>query len=119
MRGKAQCERRFSNCAENFLIITNADYYIQFVYHPDVRSLYCEAVSNAFLPNRVKLTEEAEGMLLNIGFTKPIGPASNYTRVFALSGKGTEFEEVSRVAIKVFSDVYCVSQSAELDFGLS
>lgn len=65
---------------QNFLIINlGRDYYIQFAGQKGGDKLHCEAVSNNFLSDEIKLSESQIAALQAMGWENPSYEMSNFT----------------------------------------
>jgi TIR domain/T3SS (YopN, CesT) and YbjN peptide-binding chaperone 3 len=64
---------------ESFLIISSGDYYVQFWREED--SILTEAVSNAFLPEKLRLGESKIDKLQGLGLTPPSKDLENFSRI--------------------------------------
>jgi hypothetical protein len=87
---------------EGFLIAEAGDYYVQFLleHTEDGKELYSEAVSNAYLPERLQLDKESSDLLLSIGFEEPPDENSNYHRTYQIDGNNAELREIANTAVR-------------------
>jgi hypothetical protein len=99
--------------AEGSLIASYGDFYVQFSVQED--HLYCEAVANTDLPTKLRLTEEAEDRLLNLGFQKPTKDGENYSLQYPRTQIATQLRDIAARTVKVFAEVYEVSQNADIE----
>jgi hypothetical protein len=100
---------------KSFLIIESGDYFYQFQYYPSKEVIYCEAVSNEYLPETAALSQCASDELIALGFKPPTEKAGfNYQRVYYIGRGRTQLKELAETAVRVFQDIYKVSQRAEV-----
>ena len=104
---------------DNFLIIeedSEDSVYLQYLAGPDTGTeLYMEAVSNEYLAERRKLTEEKIAILHELGF-KLEPSVKNYYIKYDLSG--FDYEKLALFSLKIFDEVYDSSKDAKFKFEL-
>lgn len=104
-----------SNLEESFLIISpkgNGDVYAQFLPLSQ-EELYCETVSNEFLPEKLQLNSQKISQLKKLGFE--LGEEDvNFHRDFEVDND-TAIEELSKLVLKIFVEIYGVVVT-DLDF---
>jgi hypothetical protein len=105
---------------EAFLVVGAEDYYVQFLLELEDgdKKLYSEAVSNAYLPPRLRLDEEAAERLIDMGFREQPDEDSNFHRTYELDGTDEQLREIVSTSIEVLADVYEVSERVSLDINL-
>jgi hypothetical protein len=104
------------NCeAGSYLVITGGDHYVQFMRED--YGLHCEAVSNAFLPNKLHLSREKIRQLLSLGFKKPDKDFRNYYKTFEVKDSSSPLASIAALVVKVMSEIYEVSRQPKLDIG--
>jgi hypothetical protein len=101
-----------------FLIASVGDYYLQFAPQGDVKILYTEAVSDAFLPEHLQLSKKSADLLVKMGFEEPTDNSSNYHRTYKIGEDGRELNEIASTAIKVLASVYRVSERSDVEIKL-
>jgi hypothetical protein len=101
---------------DSFLIISTRDYYVQFLYIPNEDILLCETISDAYLPETSKLSNESIDQLLAMGFDKPSDDRSNFCRDYTLDKELSILPEISAMVVRVLLEVYRVSQNCKLEF---
>lgn len=101
----------------SFLIISVGDYYVQFWREED--SILTEAVSNAFLPEKLKLNGTKEDKLQSLGLAAPSGELQNFNRADTTSDATQLLPNLAKLAADVMADVYEVSPGSKLDFELT
>ncbi len=99
----------------SFLIISSGDFYVQFLHARASHELVCEAVSDTFLPEKLRLSSEDKSRLLKLEFKEP-NEIPNYHQVFKLGNSNELLPNISALVVKVFSDVYHLSKNSKLDF---
>jgi hypothetical protein len=102
----------------SFLIIAVGDYYVQFLLLPGASMLLCEVISNSYLPETSKLSNEDINNIIGMGFSKPEDDQSNFSRDYTLDKELSFLPEVATLVIKVFSDVYKVSKNSKYEITL-
>ena len=100
-----------------FLVVSAGDVYMQFLAMPGREEIYCEAVSNEFLPGKSRLSDSAVKQLREFGFAEPSG-SPNFARVFVLAGD-KDLTALARLTFLILSDIYGVAPDAELQFNLT
>jgi len=99
--------------ADDFITFSSGDYYIQFAYEGKER-VYCEAVSDCYLPPTSQLSNRAALKLQSLGFAPPEDNESNYDQVFYEANTKKGITRIAKVVIEAFSDAYMVSRNADL-----
>jgi hypothetical protein len=85
----------------HFIIHLNDDYYIQFTGQKGNPDVYCEAVSNLFLEEKVKLTEAKEQQMLDLGWSQDM----NYSKE-AILNTAADFVKLGEWVQKTATEVY-------------
>lgn len=94
----------------NFLIVSVGDVYVQFAASHGDKEVYCEAVSNEFLPHGLQLTEDKVSQLRELGFEEP-GASPNFSRTFDVAEEAG-LRELAQLTRYILSNVYgCAAQS--------
>jgi hypothetical protein len=99
-----------------FLIIENGDFYVQFMHTKAEYDLFCEAVSNTYLPENAQLTQEDSDRLIAMGFTAPSEGFENYFREYFVDKYLSVLPEIALTIVQVFSKVYKVSHTSKFNF---
>jgi len=86
------------------LTIESGRVYGQFTFAPDKNLLYCELVSNQFLPKDVQLSPEKLSLLPARGFQVPAEPG-NFNRTYLLTDRLVAENAVLDV-LSLFTDAY-------------
>jgi hypothetical protein len=101
----------------SFLIVSSGDYYVQFIVEEP--NLYCEAVSNQFIPKRYQLSTAEAAAIVSLGFLAPTGEGQNFSRGYLLSDALRDVRSIAGSAIRVFRDAYHISSDVELEYRLT
>lgn len=91
---------------DSFLIISppnHEEVYIQFLALSE-NELYCEAVSNLFLPEEFQLDEEKIRILNQWGFALT-GESPNFNRKFVIKNE-SNIEDLVNLVYRIFAEVY-------------
>jgi|GEM_PF-260012 len=103
--------------AGNYLVASVGDVYVQFSASRGEQQIYCEAVSNQFLPRNLQLSEDKISQLRGLGFE--IGRDSpNFSRTCYIVDS-QELREIARTALSILSDVYGIPPSSMIQFELN
>jgi len=95
--------------SNNFLIVSSGDFYIQFAAEHGAREVWCEAVSNSYLPAARKLSLEKINELKRRGFA--ISDTENFSRKFPLAGE-EDARKLAGMAVEILERAYgCSSDS--------
>ncbi|MHA1556130.1 MAG: TY-Chap domain-containing protein [Candidatus Heimdallarchaeota archaeon] len=100
---------------DGFLIVAPQNYsdvYVQFTYSSAI--LYCEAVSNEYLPKKKQLTKTKIGLLKQWNFTFDKNESPNFTTTFSTSN----LPDLVNQIIKIFNDVYGVFNTNQFEIEL-
>ncbi len=100
---------------DSFLIVapqSDSDIYVQFTYNST--KLYCEAVSNKFLPKKKQLTETKIGLLRQWNFSLNENESQNFEVTFSSSN----LPDLVNQIIKIFNDVYGVLNTNKFEIEL-
>jgi hypothetical protein len=103
--------------ASAFIVENELPYYVQFWREED--SILTEAVSNAFLPEKLRLGESKIDKLQGLGLTPPSKDLENFSRIDGTSDPTRLLPRLARSVADVMADVYEVSRDAKLDFDLT
>ncbi|MBD3191102.1 MAG: hypothetical protein GF308_10680 [Candidatus Heimdallarchaeota archaeon] len=91
---------------DSFLIVSppnHKDVYIQFLALSE-KELYCEAVSNRFLPEEFHLNDEKVRILNQWGFALT-GDSPNFNRTFIIKNE-SNIDELVNLVFRIFAEVY-------------
>jgi hypothetical protein len=102
---------------DSYLIVEAGDVYVQFTPGREGKGVYCEAVSNEFLPPARQLTEEQIARLEELGFEPPNG-TPNFSRSHAAAGP-EDLRDLARLMLTVLSEVYGCDPRAMVKFNLT
>lgn len=102
---------------DGFLILSIGDVYVQFTIEEDLSILYCETVSNQYLPQKSKLKKDQTDKLLALGLNYPDSGHSNFYMGIYLKNKNCK-EQAALVALSVFFQVHNISEASEISFKL-
>ena len=102
----------------SYLIVAIDEVYFQFLSIGDLqqRWLYCEAVSNEFLPEGQKLEPEQITALTLLGFVETV-ETPNYSCDFNVSDSGV-LADIGRMTLQVFATIYLCPSDSEVDIDL-
>lgn len=96
--------------SSSFLVVEAGPVYIQFAVGRGKKEVYCEAVSNQFLPADLRLSDDQVAQLRRLGFQEP-GASPNFSRTFSLAEEA-EIHELAHLTCQILSSIYnCHSQS--------
>jgi hypothetical protein len=91
---------------ENFAIFNlSKDYYIQISAVKDDTEVYCEAISNNYLPKENQLTMPQINQLKSLNWEEPASPQDNYSNNFPINS-ASEKTELANYLIKTAATVY-------------
>lgn len=90
-----------------FLIVQIGDYYVQFRDADEPGILDFEAVSNEYLPEPSRLSEDQTQHILSLGFNLD-HPAGNFYQQIAATE--TDCFKAAETSVEVFYDVYLSSE---------
>lgn len=91
---------------ENFAVISlSKDYYVQLSAEKGDSEIYCEAVSNNYLPEGQQLSEAQIQELTRLNWHPPTSPQENYSNKFTVNSP-TEKNELVNYLIETASSVY-------------
>ncbi len=93
---------------DDFLVVEMQGRYVQFVYDDDTEEIYCEAVSNDFLPPERQVSEDRIGLLIALGFNEPGGNPDGSPNYWRTWDKHDYFsaKHVASTILQIFQDVY-------------
>ena len=102
----------------SYLIVAIDEVYFQFLSIGDMeqRWLYCEAVSNEFLPEGQKLEPEQITALTLMGFVESV-ETPNYSCDFNVSDSAI-LTDIGRMTLQVFVTIYLCPPDSEVDIDL-
>jgi hypothetical protein len=100
----------------NFLIVSVGEVYVQFAASRGDKEVYCEAVSNEFLPPGLQLAEDKISQLRGLGFEDP-GASPNLSRTFDVTEEAA-LPELARLTHHILSNVYGCDAQSRLQFEL-
>ena len=102
----------------SYLIVAVDEVYVQFlrIGDRDEPWVYCEAVSNEFLPPDQKLEPEQITALTLLGFEETI-ETPNYCREFMVPDTDI-MTEVGRMTLQMFASIYMCPADSEVDIDL-
>lgn len=101
-----------------FLVFSVGDYYVQLLKDRRNSVLKFEAVSDTYLPSKLKLGPDSVRRLLSMGFKAPDESTPNYHQVFRLKEAEVSLPSIASLAVKVIAEVYEVSQNSNLEIRL-
>lgn len=101
----------------SFLVITVGDYYVQFILEAG-NTLYCEAVSNAYLSNLSQLSAEQIETLGALRFEAPTAESRNFSQAFFVDAQASQLPSIVSTVVTIFDSVYGVSHQSRFDFNL-
>ncbi|MDP6452038.1 MAG: hypothetical protein QF898_01915 [SAR202 cluster bacterium] len=102
----------------SYLIVAIDEVYLQFlsVGDRDEPWIYCEAVSNQFLPEDQKLEPEQITALTLLGFEETI-ESPNYSCDFIVSDTAI-LTDIGRMTLQMFATIYLCPSDSEVDIDL-
>ncbi len=102
---------------DNFLIVSCGDTYIQFAAERGDTQIYCEAVSNAYLPRKQQLSDDKIAELQRLGFSPP-DESDNFSCIFTIADESA-VRRIASLTLHMLANVYGCAESAALDFQLN
>ena len=105
-----------SKLDDAFLIVSCGDVYVQFMPGDGHTGLYCEAVSNAYLPKDQQLGAAQAQQLAQWGFA--IGDSDNYSATLLQTAPGS-LDAIARLTEQILNEIYRVRPDARLEFELN
>jgi type III secretion system-like peptide-binding chaperone len=102
--------------SSNFLIVSIGDAYVQFSAGKGDKDVYCEAVSNSYLPPTRLLTFEKASRIRAMGFEEP-SDGGNFSRTSDLSTREAAYE-LAKATCRIFSEVYDCSADSTFKYEL-
>jgi hypothetical protein len=102
----------------SYLIVAIDEVYLQFLPLGNREGpwVYCEAVSNEFLPADQKLEPEQITAITLLGFVETL-ESPNYSHEFMLPNIEI-MTDIGRMALQMFSTIYLCSPDSEVDIDL-
>ena len=103
--------------ADNFVIISCGDLYVQFAGSRGSKELYCEAVSNEYLSKDDQLSPDRIDRLEQLGFDLD-DSSSQYSRKFRIADD-SEVRELARTTLNILADVYGCRRDSDINLELT
>lgn len=98
-----------------FLVASVGDFYVQFAKEFDRTALLFEAVANEHLPKKFGVQEKQLALLSKLGFAAPDSESCNHHQTIHVTNIELDLRRVARIAITVFTEVFCVGQTVNVD----
>ncbi|HMF33736.1 MAG TPA: hypothetical protein VKK79_20090 [Candidatus Lokiarchaeia archaeon] len=90
---------------ENLLLVESGRIYAQFTPRGSNDSLYCEVVSNKYLPPDLQLSSEKIDLLTSRGFNTPAEEGGNFQKVYP-AGDSKAILEIAKDVLGTFQEAY-------------
>ena len=102
----------------SFLVISSGEVYIQFAGNVGNQRLRCEAISNQYLSDKVKMSSAAMDRLKSLGFVLGGDPIEVFTRTYDLPTDDYA-TGLAQLTLRILKEVYGVAPVAEVEVHLS
>ncbi len=100
----------------NFMIVTAGEVYVQFAAALGEKTVYCEAVSDEYLPAHRRLSLAQINELKDRGFAP--GAGGNYSSTFDLAGL-EDARKLARSTVEILERVYGCSRDTQVEIKLT
>ncbi len=101
----------------NFLIVSCGDAYVQFAAKRGDTQIYCEAVSNEYLPRNKQLSDHQIAQLQQLGFDTS-SDTENFSCTLAVADE-TSLASIAHFVVSILTDVYgCTDAKLEFELNL-
>ncbi len=102
----------------SFLVVSSGEIYVQFAGSVGNQRLRCEAISNQYLSDHLKISPEAENKLKTLGFVLGGDPIENFSRTYDLPTDDYA-SGLAQLTLRILTEVYGVAPTAEIEVHLS
>jgi hypothetical protein len=102
----------------SFLVVSAGEVYVQFAGNVGNQRLRCEAISNQYLPDKLKMSSAAMDRLKSLGFVLGGDPIEVFTRTYDLPTDDYA-TGLAQLTLRILAEVYGVVPSAEVEVHLS
>jgi hypothetical protein len=102
----------------SFLVVSSGEIYVQFAGNVGNQRLRCEAISNQYLSDDLKLTSAGLDKLKDLGFILGGDPIENFSRTYDLPIDDYA-NGLAHLVLRILIEVYGVAPTAEVDVHLS
>jgi len=102
----------------SFLVISSGEVYIQFAGNVGNQRLRCEAISNQYLSDKLKMSSAAMDRLKSLGFVLDGDPIEVFSRTYDLPTDDYA-TGLAQLTLRILTEVYGVAPAAEVEVHLS
>ncbi len=102
----------------NFLIVSCGEAYVQFTASPGASEIYCETVSNEYLPRARQLSNENIAQLKQLTFAPPDGDIVNFSAYFAVRDDAA-LHRLADLALHVLTTIYGCNDLPSMKYELN
>lgn len=102
----------------SFLVISSGEIYVQFAGNVGNQRLRCEAISNQYLSDRLKIAPAAMDRLKDLGFVLGGDPIENFSRTYDLPTDDYA-SGLAQLTMRILMEIYGVAPTAEVEVHLS
>ncbi len=104
---------------DSFLIIEFGDeYYLQFMPSEQNDELYCEAVSNNYLPEMVQLSEDQIIKLIDMSWELPETDEDNFSQVIEIENEKS-LDKIVTIIVETITKVYLNNVNIKLSYQIN
>ena len=102
----------------SFLVISSGEVYVQFAGNVGNQRLRCEAISNQYLSDNLKIPPAALDRLKSLGFVLGGDPIESFSRTYDLPTDDYA-RGLAQLTLRILAEVYGVAPTAEVEMHLS
>jgi hypothetical protein len=102
----------------SFFVISSGEIYVQFAGNVGNQRLRCEAISNQYLSDNLKIPPAALDRLKSLGFVLGGDPIESFSRTYDLPTDDYA-RGLAQLTLRILAEVYGVAPTAEVEMHLS
>ena len=102
----------------NFMVVSSGDIYVQFAGNPGNTHVTCEAISNEYLPEKLRMTKKGIKKLESLGFALGGDKIENFSRTYEVTGED-QARELADLTMRILREVYGLKPATELQIEVS
>ena len=102
----------------SFLVVSSGEIYIQFAGNIGNQRLRCEAISNQYLSDGLKIPSAGVDKLKALGFVLGGEPFENFSRTYDLPTDDYA-SGLAQLTLRILTEVYGVAPTREVEVNLS
>ncbi len=102
----------------SFLVVSSGEIYMQFAGNVGNQRLRCEAISNQYLSDGLKIPAAGIDKLKSLGFVLGGEPIENFSRTYDLPTDDYA-SGLAQLTLRILTEVYGVVPTAEVEVHLS